>query len=365
MKKIFIKLTNKPYTIFVEENITSKIINFHKKNFNNCKAYIITDNNVKNLYFKPLNDNFVKNNITTKAFFIKAGESSKSFKVVESLTRKILADGINRNDVIYALGGGVIGDLCGFLASILLRGVNFIQIPTTLLSQVDSSVGGKTGINNQIGKNLIGSFYQPAAVFIDPLTLTSLPKEEFISGYAEVVKYSLINDNFFFHWLNKNIENTLNFNKSTILKIITTCCQKKAQFVIKDEKEQSTRIFLNLGHTFAHAIESELKYTIKHGAAVSVGLLMAMKLSYLLNLSDKSDYKMLFEHLRSVLLPTNLNELSTKIKWSSNNLIKKMYADKKVYKGNIRFIICQGIGKVLIKSDIEKSMLKETIEGFI
>jgi len=365
MTKISIKLTNKPYTIFVKENIISEIANFHKKNFDNCKAYIVTDNNVKNLYFKALNNDFIKNKITTKAFFVKAGENSKSFKVLENLAKKILADGINRNDVIYALGGGVIGDLCGFLASILLRGVKFIQIPTTLLSQVDSSVGGKTGINNQIGKNLIGSFYQPSAVFIDPLTLTSLPKEEFISGYAEVVKYSLINDKLFFNWLNKNVKSILNLDKSTILKIITTCCRKKAAFVIKDEKEQSTRILLNLGHTFAHAIESELKYTVKHGAAVSVGLLMAMKLSYLLNLSNKSDYKILYEHLRSVLLPTNLNELSTKIKWSSNNLIKKMSADKKVHKGNIRFIICHGIGKVLIKNDVEKSILKETIEGFI
>jgi len=354
MTKISIKLTNKPYTIFVKENIISKITSFHKKNFQNCKAYIITDNNVKKLYFKPLKDSFVKNNITTKAFFVKAGENSKSFKVLENLAKKILDDGINRNDVIYALGGGVIGDLCGFLASILLRGVNFIQIPTTLLSQVDSSVGGKTGINNQIGKNLIGSFYQPSAVFIDPLTLNSLPKEEFISGYAEVVKYSLINDKFFFNWLNQNVKSILNLNNSTILKIITTCCRKKADFVIKDEKEQSTRILLNLGHTFAHAIESELRYTIRHGAAVSVGLLMAMKL-----------YKMLYEHLRSVLLPTNLNELSNKIKWSPNKLIKRMYTDKKVHKGNIRFIICHGIGKVLIKNDVEKSMLKETIEGFI
>ena len=242
MTKISIKLTNKPYTIFVKENIISEIADFHKKNFDNCKAYIVTDNNVKNLYFKALNNDFIKNKITTKAFFVKAGENSKSFKVLENLAKKILADGINRNDVIYALGGGVIGDLCGFLASILLRGVKFIQIPTTLLSQVDSSVGGKTAINNQIGKNLIGSFYQPSAVFIDPLTLTSLTKDEFIAGYAEVVKYSLINDKLFFNWLNKNVKNILNLDKSTILKIITTCCRKKATFVIKDEKEQSTRI---------------------------------------------------------------------------------------------------------------------------
>ncbi len=365
MAKIFINLPLNPYTIFVEENIVNKVINFHKKNFNDCKAYIITDSNVKKLYFKSLEKEFIKESIHTKAFFVQAGEKSKSFKVLEGLSKKILAAGINRNDVIYALGGGVIGDLCGFLASIVLRGVRFIQIPTTLLSQVDSSVGGQTGINNQIGKNLIGSFYQPSAVFIDPLTLASLPKEEFVAGYAEVIKYSLINDKTFFNWLHKNFRKTLNLDKSTIIKIITTCCRKKAGFVIEDEKEQSARMLLNLGHTFAHAIESELKYTIRHGAAVSIGLLMAMKLSNLLKLSSNADFEILHKHIKDTLLPTKLSELSKKKKWLANNLIKKMYSDKKVHKGNIRFILCQGIGKVLIKSNIEKSLLKKTIEGFI
>ena len=365
MAKILIKIAEKPYTIFVEENITNKIINFHKKKFNDCKAYIITDSNVRKLYLTPLKNKFIQENITTRVFSVKAGETSKSFKVLEELAKKILADGINRNDVIYALGGGVIGDLCGFLASILLRGVSLVQVPTTLLSQVDSSVGGKTGINIQIGKNLIGSFYQPSAVFIDPTTLNSLPKEEFIAGYAEVIKYSLINDKKFFNWLYKNIKKILQLDQSTLIKIIVTCCRKKADFVIKDERENSTRILLNLGHTFAHAIESELKYTVRHGAAVSIGLLMAMKLSNFMNLSNESDYKILHKHLKDALLPTQLSELSAKKKWVPSSLIKKMYADKKVYKGNIRFIICQGIGKVLIRSNIDESILKKTIEGFI
>ena len=292
-------------------------------------------------------------------------EKSKSFKTLEGLAEKIIKKGINRNDIIYALGGGIVGDLAGFLSSILLRGVKFIQVPTTLLSQVDSSVGGKTAINSKSGKNLIGTFFQPSAVFIDPNTLSTLPRKELLAGYAEVIKYSLINDRVFFNWLNKNTKDNLSLVPKNIIKIISTCVKKKAEIVKLDEKEKKTRMLLNLGHTFAHALENELNYRIRHGEAVSLGLLMAMKLSYNLGYAKKNDFNLLESHLKSSKLPIKLKDLSNKKKWLSKNILEKMQTDKKAYKGNIRFILCKGIGATFIKKNIDKTLVKKTIEEFI
>ena len=365
MVKIKINLKYNSYYIFLQHNIFDDIVMFHKKHYTDCKAIIITDQNVKKFYLKKLIDRFSAKNITTNAYSVLNGEKSKSFKSLESLAEKIIKKGINRNDIIYAFGGGVVGDLTGFLSSIILRGVKFIQIPTTLLSQVDSSVGGKTAINSKLGKNLIGTFFQPSAVFIDPNTLSTLPRKDLLAGYAEVVKYSLINDRVFFNWLNKNTKDNLNLVPKNILKIISTCVKKKAEIVKLDEKEKKTRMLLNLGHTFAHALENELNYKIRHGEAVSLGLLMAMKLSYNLGYAKKNDFNLLENHLKSSKLPIKLKDLSNKKKWFSKNILEKMQTDKKAYKGNIRFILCKGIGATFIKKNIDKTLVKKTIEEFI
>ena len=273
--KIKINLKDNSYYIFLKHNTFDDIAVYHQKYYCDCKAIIITDENVKKYYLKKLTERFSVKNITINTYSVLNGEKSKSFKTLEALAEKIIKKGINRNDIIYALGGGVVGDLTGFLSSILLRGIKFIQVPTTLLSQVDSSVGGKTAINSKLGKNLIGSFFQPSAVFIDPNTLNTLPRKEFLSGYVEVVKYGLINDESFFTWLNKNTKGNLSLLPKNIIKIISTCVRKKAEIVKLDEKEKKNRMLLNLGHTFAHALENELNYKIRHGEAVSVGLLMA------------------------------------------------------------------------------------------
>ena len=365
MVKIKINLKYNSYYIFLQHNIFDDIVTFHKKHYTDCKAIIITDKNVKKYYLKRLIDRFSAKNIITNAYSVLNGEKSKSFISLESLAEKIIKKGINRNDIIYAFGGGVVGDLTGFLSSIILRGVKFIQIPTTLLSQVDSSVGGKTAINSKLGKNLIGTFFQPAAVFIDPNTLSTLPRKELLAGYAEVVKYSLINDRVFFNWLNKNTKDNLSLVPKNILKIISTCVKKKAEIVKLDEKEKKTRMLLNLGHTFAHALENELNYRIRHGEAVSLGLLMAMKLSYNLGYAKKNDFNLLENHLKRSKLPTKLKDLSNKKKWLSKNILKKMETDKKSFKGNIRFILCRGIGATFIKKNIDKTIVKKTIEEFI
>ena len=365
MVKIKINLKHNSYYIFIKHNIFDNIVTFHKKYYSDCKAIIITDQNVKKYYLKKLTDRFSLRKITIITYSVSNGEKSKSFKTLEALAEKIIEKGINRNDIIYAFGGGVVGDLTGFLSSIILRGVKFIQIPTTLLSQVDSSVGGKTAINTKTGKNLIGTFFQPSAVFIDPNTLKTLPRKEFLAGYAEVVKYSLINDKAFFNWLNKNTKDNLSMFPKNIIKIISTCVRKKAEIVKLDEKEKKTRMLLNLGHTFAHALENELNYRIRHGEAVSVGLLMAMKLSCNLGYATKNDFNLLENHLKRSKLPIKLKDLSYKKKWLSKNIFKKMQTDKKSYKGNIRFILCKGIGAAFIKKNIDKTIVKKTIEEFI
>ena len=365
MVKIKINLKHNSYYIFLKHNIFDNIVTFHKKNYPGCKAIIITDQNVKKYYLKKLTYKFSVKNIIINTYSVLNGEKSKSFKSLESLAEKIIKKGIDRNDIIYAFGGGVVGDLTGFLSSVILRGVKFIQIPTTLLSQVDSSVGGKTAINSKLGKNLIGTFYQPSAVFIDPNTLSSLPRKELLAGYAEVVKYSLINDRIFFNWLNKNTKDNLSLVPKNILKVISTCVKKKAEIVKLDEKEKKTRMLLNLGHTFAHALENELNYKIRHGEAVSVGLLMAMKLSCNLGYAKEKDFNMLENHLKRSKLPIKLKNLSNKKRWLSKNILKKMQTDKKSYKGNIRFILCKGIGAVFIKKNIDKTIVKKTIEEFI
>ena len=365
MIKIKVKLKYNSYYIFLQYDIFENIVEFHKKYYTDCKAIIITDQNVKKYYLKKLTDRFSVKNITVNTYSVLNGEKSKSFKTIETLAEKIIKKGINRNDIIYAFGGGVVGDLSGFLSSIILRGVKFIQIPTTLLSQVDSSVGGKTAINSKLGKNLIGTFFQPSAVFIDPSTLNSLPRKEFLAGYAEVVKYALINDKVFFNWLNKNTKGNLSLVPKNIIKIISTCIKKKAEIVKLDEKEKKTRMLLNLGHTFAHALENELNYKIRHGEAVSVGLLMAMRLSYNLGYAKKNDFNLLENHLKRSKLPIKLEDLSYKKKWLGKNILKKMQIDKKSYKGNIQFILCKGIGSAFIKKNVDKTIVKKTIEEFI
>ena len=365
MIRININLNYHNYSIFLNYNIFDDVAKFHKKNYPECKAIIITDQNVKKLYLEDLIKKFFIKNIKVNSYCVLVGEKSKSFPTLEILAEKIIKKGINRNDIIYALGGGVVGDLAGFLSSIILRGVKFIQIPTTLLSQVDSSVGGKTGINSKLGKNLIGTFFQPYAVFIDPNTLSTLPRKELLAGYAEVVKYALINDRVFFNWLNKNINKNLSLVPKNIIKIIATCVKKKAEIVKLDEKEKKTRMLLNLGHTFAHALENELNYKIRHGEAVSVGMLMAMKLSLNLGYATEKDYNVLENHLKKSKLPTKLKDLSNKKKWVNQDILKKMKTDKKSHQGSIQFILCKGIGDAFIKRNIDSNIVAHTIEEFI
>jgi len=263
------------------------------------------------------------------------------------------------------LGGGVIGDLAGFVAAIIHRGVNFINIPTTLLSQVDSSIGGKTGVNTKYGKNLIGSFKQPEIVICDTEVLTTLPKRELLAGYTELVKHALINDVDLFNYLDVNSSEI--FKNNTILQdAIYRSSLVKAEIVMKDVLEKDIRAHLNLGHTFGHAIEALYKYdgTLLHGEAVSIGIMMAFSLAEKISLCNTTQTEAVKKHFDNVGLKTNFSELPNS-SLTSKNLIKLMKNDKKVRSGSINFILPKGIGSVDIFSGIDEDIIKEVLEEYL
>ena len=250
--------------------------------------------------------------IDTKTIIIPSGEKSKSFSGLESLIQELLIYKIERNDTLIALGGGVVGDLVGFASSIIYRGINFIQIPTTILSQVDSSVGGKTGINMMEGKNLVGSFHQPRAVISDVSLLRTLPKREIVAGYAEIIKYAILGDRDFFNWLKTNQEEILNLNNDFVVRAVEKSCLMKAKIVEEDEKENGKRAVLNLGHTFGHALEKKINSDgkgILHGEAIALGMCLASELSYKMELCSIESKEKIIE-IATLITDSNLNIIS-------------------------------------------------------
>jgi 3-dehydroquinate synthase len=306
------------------------------------KCAIITDETVAPHYLEKLTASCAAADIAVAPIVLRASESTKSFEHLEETLNALLDSEVERKDIVIALGGGVVGDLAGFAASVLRRGVRVVQIPTTLLSQVDSSVGGKTGINTRHGKNLIGTFHQPAMVLIDLDTLNTLPDREMRAGYAEIVKYGLIADADFFGWLEKNGRAVLARDPRALQHAVSVSCRAKAAIVARDERETSgARALLNLGHTFGHAIEAEAGYDGRalHGEAVSVGIVMALTLSQSIGFSETQRVK---THLDSAGLPTSLADLN--VEATASDLYGHMAQDKKVEAGEITFVLSKAIG---------------------
>ena len=359
---IEIKLVNESYKIFFGkdyiENSAYYIKDFTKTN----KIAIITDKNTANLYLNKISRSLLDNKYEVIHIILESGEKIKNLSSVENVINNLLETRFERNDLIIGLGGGVIGDLAGFIASIIHRGVDFINFPTTLLAQVDSSIGGKTGVNTKYGKNLIGSFKQPLAVFSDTASLSTLPIREIKAGYSELVKHALIKDKELFFWLCKNWNVIFNQDKE-ITKAIKWSSKIKAMLVQEDVKERGSRALLNLGHTYAHAIESLLKYdgTILHGEAVSVGILLAYQTSYLLGHSKKDELNKIIEHFNDVGLATDLKKYN-KNNINSDILLNAMNNDKKVKSGQKTFIIPQGIGQAFISNEINDEIIKSVID---
>lgn len=332
------------------------------------RTIVVTDGNVGPLYLETLQRALGGAGIDHAAVTLEAGEQVKSFGHLQALTEKLFQIGVDRKSLLIALGGGVIGDLAGFAAAITMRGIDFIQIPTTLLSQVDSSVGGKTGINSAHGKNLIGAFHQPRLVLADVDSLDTLPRRQLLAGYAEVAKYGLIGDADFFAWLEANAAALLAGDKDLRKQAILKSCASKAAIVAEDEREAGKRALLNLGHTFGHALETETGYgdALLHGEAVAIGMVMAFELSARLGLCSESDAARVRGHLAQVGLPVGLAGLAAP-SWSAERLIAHMGLDKKTEAGNLVFILARAVGDAFIARDVDPrtlgSVLADALAG--
>lgn len=351
--KIKVELGPKSYEIIIGNGQISYLKEFLSvKNYS--KIIVITDNNIAKLHLNNLLDLLSAHNLPILTIISDSGETAKSFSNLEKIAEQILEKEIDRKSLIVAFGGGVIGDLSGFLASILLRGIDFIQIPTTLLAMVDSSVGGKTAINSKYGKNLIGSFYQPKLVICDPDFLASLNPREIRAGYAEVVKTALIRDYNFFEYLEQNLEAKFltKIDPEFLSNIISSSCRIKSEIVSLDETEQETRMLLNFGHSFAHIFETETNYSgeILHGEAVSIGIVMAAEMSKNYQLISAKEVEKIANHLKRANLPISPTQIRSS--WNLKNLSSHLYKDKKNQNQNLTFILLNGIGHALIKRSV-------------
>jgi 3-dehydroquinate synthase len=317
-----------------------------------ARLAIVTDQTVADLHLRLLEQTLDRAGVEHVAFTIPPGEASKSFARLEKLTEGVLAARLERRDAILAFGGGVVGDLAGFLAGIVRRGMRFVQVPTTLLAQVDSSVGGKTGINTAMGKNLVGMFNQPEFVIADAGILDSLPPRIFNAGYAEVAKYGLIGDARFFAWLETNWR-AVAAGWPEREHAIAVSCRAKAATVAADERDEGQRALLNFGHTFAHALETVTGYSDRlfHGEAVSIGMILAFKFSARLGHCSPDEGRRAARHLAEVGLPTRIAEIPG-ARFDAPTLMRHIAQDKKVTRGQLNFILSRGIGKAFIANDV-------------
>ena len=328
------------------------------------RLVVITDDNLVASQLARLAAALKTAGIETKPIVLAPGEASKSWAELERLTDELLGLGVERGDHIVALGGGVIGDLVGFAAAILKRGCGFVQMPTSLLAQVDSSVGGKTAINATAGKNLIGAFHQPAFVLIDPTTLDTLPPRQLRAGYAEVVKYGLIGDAGFFDWCEANAAALLTGEAAARSHAIAHSVRAKAAIVAEDERETTgRRALLNLGHTFGHALEAETGFSdvLLHGEAVAAGMALAFRFSAAQGLCDLADAERVAAHLRAASLPHDL--ASAGVAASGERLVGHMLHDKKMEGGNLPFLLAHGIGRAFLAKDVDLGAVAAFLDG--
>ena len=351
-KKIIIKNT-KTKIIIKNKFIINYLINLSKKN---KKIFCIVDNKVK-YYLKDLKS---QKNITF--IYLNAGEKIKSFKNYNMLSEKIISNKVDRMSILISIGGGTIGDLCGFIASTILRGIDYRLIPTTLLSQVDSSIGGKNGINSLFGKNLIGTFYHPSEVIIDTEVLKSLPERELKSGYSEIIKHSLINDSIFFNWLEKNYLSLFKLNTKVLEETIYRSIMIKLHYVKKDPYEKLTnsnsRAMLNFGHTIGHSLETFYKYNkLNHGEAISIGMICESLISNKLGYLSNTKFNKILEHFKKVNLRTSDNNLQ------NDKVINLINKDKKNTNGKINIVLLKDIGKSFFNRDIKLSLIKKIIKN--
>jgi 3-dehydroquinate synthase len=355
MKTLDVDLGSRSYPIYIGQNLLglAELIKAASK-----QVLIVSNETVAPLYLKKTLTAFKDYKVAS--VILPDGEQYKNLTVLNQIFDKLLADHFDRQTTLVALGGGVVGDMTGFAAACYQRGVAFIQIPTTLLAQVDSSVGGKTGVNHSLGKNMIGAFHQPQCVIIDTDTLDTLDNRQLSAGLAEVIKYGLINDLEFFEWLENNVEDLLARDSQALSFAIARSCQNKAQIVAEDERESGRRALLNLGHTFGHAIETGMGYgKCLHGEAVAIGICLAAEFSAQLGWLVNEDVNRIKTLIEKMALPTSIPKALT-----VEQILQLMQVDKKVRDGKVRLVLLKNIGQAIITDQYDSQLLKNTLHKY-
>ncbi len=359
---VHVPLGARAYDIVIGDNLLEGAGERLKAMFPGRRFGIVTDSEVAEAQLPRLTRSLDAAGLHHAAVVVPAGESSKSIARLDDVVEGLLAAKLERGDIVLALGGGVIGDLAGFAASVTRRGMDFVQIPTSLLAQVDSSVGGKTGINSPHGKNLIGAFHQPRLVLADLGALATLPPRQLAAGYAEVVKYGLIDDEPFFFWLEQHRPEIFAGGPARA-EAVARACAAKTRFVIADEKETGVRALLNLGHTFGHALESATGYSdrLLHGEGVSIGMVLAHGFSAKLGLAPSQDTGRVAAHLAAAGLPTKLGDIPGNLP-PTDVLMDAIAQDKKVVRGTLTFILTRGIGQAFIERNVDAALVRDYLE---
>ncbi|HVX36453.1 MAG TPA: 3-dehydroquinate synthase [Hyphomicrobium sp.] len=361
-RSVRVELGDRSYDVLIASGLLADTGALIKSRLGAVKCGIVTDENVARHHLSTLEDSLKSEGLFAGSIVMTPGEATKSFRDLATLSERLLELGLERGDLVVPLGGGVIGDLAGFAAGILRRGIRFVQIPTSLLAQVDSSVGGKTGINTPQGKNLIGVFHQPSLVIADTAVLTTLPPRQMRAGYAEVAKYGLLGDAKFFAWLEANWHGVFGNSGPALTRAIETSVAAKAAIVARDETETGDRALLNLGHTFGHAFEAWTGYSDKllHGEAIAIGMCLAFRLSEELGICPRGQADRVVAHFEAVGLPTKIADIPQDGA-DAGELLRLMGQDKKVRGGKLAFILVRGIGDAFVSRDVAP----ETVKGFL
>ncbi len=346
MRTLTVNLGERSYPIYVGEDILSQTGEILRRAGLGKKVGIVTDAKVGELYLKPVEESLRRAGFSVTVVSLPEGEEHKNLEAVSAIYDRLIRERFERGSFLLALGGGVVGDITGFAAATFLRGISYVQVPTTLLAQADSSIGGKTGVNHKEGKNLIGAFYQPRLVLIDVAMLRSLPPRELAAGLAEVIKYGIIADPSLFAMLEAELENLLDLQMAPLCEVVADSCAIKAGVVEKDERESDVRAVLNFGHTVGHALESLTGYgKFLHGEAVAIGMIQAAAISVRQGCCDRASFERIRRLITRAGLPT---EIPADVEFQE--LIQRMETDKKSTEGKIKFVLCEGIGKTRFHS---------------
>ncbi|PCH96173.1 MAG: 3-dehydroquinate synthase [Rhodobacteraceae bacterium] len=362
-KTVKVALGDRSYNIEIGPDLLRQAGDYIKPFLKQNRVAIITDENVAALHLDTLTDSLSQKGIESVTLKLPAGEATKSWENLQKTVEWLLSQRIERDDLVIAFGGGVIGDLAAFSASILRRGVRFVQMPTSLLAQVDSSVGGKTGINSPHGKNLVGAFYQPELVLADTAVLGTLKPRDFLAGYGEVIKYGMLGDAAFFEWLEKNGPALAAGDMEKRIYAVQHSCQMKADVVARDELERGDRALLNLGHTFGHALESATHYSdrLLHGEGVAIGCALAFEASMRLGLCSQESPSRVRAHLRDMGMKVDLSDIEGDLP-DVDGLLALMMQDKKVQQGKITFILARSIGETFVERDVDIAVIKSVLQ---